>query len=215
MKKILSASILFFLLIASPAIAADSLDNSIKELQEAWTKAKYQSKDKSETVERLEACAKEAEIITANFPGKAEPIIWNGICLASQGEYLKISALPKVKAAKILFEKALTVDEKALHGAAYTNLGVLYHRVPGWPVGFGDAKKAEENFKKAVALAPENVDVNYFYGVFLSDQKRYEEAAKYLDLAMKAPSRNRPLADSKRKEEIVLAVEKLNKRSGK
>lgn len=215
MKKILLTSIMFFSLAASPVIAADSLDDSIKKLQEAWTTAKYQSKDKSETVAKLEACAKEAEIVTENFPGKAEPVIWNGICLASQGEYLKISALPKVKAAKILFEKALTIDKKALHGAAYTNLGVLYHRVPGWPIGFGDAKKAEENFKKAVAIAPENVDVNYFYGVFLYAQERYDEAAKYLDLAMKAPSRKRPLADSKRKEEIASAIEKLNKKIGK
>lgn len=213
MKKILLNSILFLSLITSPAIAADSLDDSIKKLQESWTSAKYQSKDKNEIVAKLEACAKEAENVTKNFPGKAEPIIWNGICLASQGEYLKISALPKVKAAKALFEKALTIDAAALHGASYTNLGVLYHRVPGWPIGFGDVKKAEENFKKSVAIAPENVDVNYFYGLFLYDQKRYSEAAKYLDLASKAPSRNRPLADSKRKQEIVVAIENLNKKN--
>lgn len=215
MKKILLTSILFFSLASAPSIAADSLDDSIKKLQESWTSAKYQSKDKSETIAKLEACAKEAEKVTENFPKKAEPIIWNGICLATQGEYLKISALPKVKEAKLLFEKALTIDEKALHGAAYTNLGVLYHRVPGWPIGFGDVKKSEENFKSAVAIAPENMDVNYFYGVFLLDQKRYDEAGKYLDLALKAPSRNRPLADSKRKEEIAAAIEKLNKKTGK
>lgn len=214
MKKILFASVLSFF-VTFPAFAADSLDDSIKKLQEAWTSAKYQSKDKREIVNRLEACAKEAEIVANNFPNRAEPIIWNGICLASQGEYLKISALPKVKAAKALFEKALTIDEKSLNGASYTNLGVLYHRVPGWPIGFGDAKKAEENFKKAFVIAPENIDVNYFYGMFLSDQKRDDEAAKHFNLALKAPSRNRPLADAKRKEEIAAAIKKLDKKTNK
>jgi hypothetical protein len=37
--------------------------------------------------------------------------------------------------------KALTLDPKALQGSAYTSLAALYDRVPGWPIGFGDATR--------------------------------------------------------------------------
>lgn len=208
MKKL--SLFLAFILAAKISFAQD-LDSEIKALQEAWTAAKYQSKNKDEIVAGLDACAKKAEEVTKNFPESANPVIWNGICLASQGEYLKMTALPKVKAAKKLFEKSLTINPKALDGSAYTNLGVLYHRVPGWPIGFGDAKKAEENFKKALEISPNGIDSNYFYGAFLLDEDRFDEAKKHLEIALNAPGRNRPLADQKRREEIKAALDKIKK----
>lgn len=208
MKKLSQLAILFAL-ICGDAFAAD-MNDSIKKIQDDWANAKYNSKDKKEIIAGLEACAKEAHELSSAFPQNAEPVIWEGICLSSQGEYLKMTALPKVKAAKALFEKALTINDKALSGAPYTNLGVLYHRVPGWPIGFGDKKKAEENFKKAMEIAPENIDANYFYAMFLIDQDRLDEAKQHLETAAKAPGRNRPLADAKRKEEIAAALKKIS-----
>lgn len=208
MKKDLAKFAVFFSLILSNASAAD-LNSGIKKIQDDWAIAKYNSKEKKEIVAGLEACASEAHELSQAFPQSAEAVIWEGICLSSQGEYLKMTALPKVKAAKALFEKALTMNDKALSGASYTNLGVLYHRVPGWPIGFGDSKKADENFKKAIAIAPSDIDANYFYGMFLISEDRYDEAEKHLKLAEVAPSRNRPLADSKRKEEIQAALKLL------
>ena len=137
--------------------------------------------------------------------------MWQGICTASQAELLKISALGKAKDAKALFEKALKVDEKALNGSAYTNLGVLYHRVPGWPIGFGSKELAQENFKKALEIAPKNIDANYFYALFLIDQDKKSEALEHLKIALDAPSRNRPFADKKRKEEVQNKINELTK----
>lgn len=190
---------------------AQEMNQGIKKIQDDWADAKYKSKTKSEKIAGFEKCAEESLALQKDFPKKAEPIIWQGICLASQGELLKISALSKVKAAKALFEEAASINDKALDGAVYTNLGVLYHRVPGWPIGFGNKKLAEENFEKAVAIAPKNIDANYFYALFLMDQERYDEAEIHLNAALVAPSRNRPLADTKRKEEVKAALEKLQK----
>ena len=44
---------------------------------------------------------------------------------------------------------ALAIDPKALAGSAYTSLGSLYYQVPGWPIGFGDDKKAREMLEAA------------------------------------------------------------------
>ena len=49
-----------------------------------------------------------------------------------------LSALNLVKQAKGLYESALKLQPDALDGSAYNSLGVLYYKVPGWPVGFGD-----------------------------------------------------------------------------
>ena len=45
-------------------------------------------------------------------------------------------------------------------GSAYTSLGTLYFKVPGWPVGFGDEEKAEELLRKALAGRDE-MDIFY------------------------------------------------------
>ncbi|MDA1382172.1 hypothetical protein PCI56_27515 [Plesiomonas shigelloides subsp. oncorhynchi] len=53
-----------------------------------------------------------------------------------------------VKEAKASLEKALKQNPNALDGSAYTSLGSLYYKVPGWPVGFGDDEQAERLLKK-------------------------------------------------------------------
>ena len=40
----------------------------------------------------------------------------------------------------------------ASDAAAYNALGMLYHKVPGWPISFGSNKKARDYFEKAIAL---------------------------------------------------------------
>jgi len=115
--------------------------------------------------------------------------------------------LSLAKESRADLEKALSLDDKALDGSAYTSLGTLYYSVPGWPVGFGDDDKAEELLKKALALKPDGIDQNYFYGSYLISEKRYAEARRYLDKARKAPPRpGRQLADEGRQKEILSAM---------
>ncbi len=114
-----------------------------------------------------------------------------------------LGALGKVKEARRLLEAALQIDATVLDGSAYTSLGSLYYQVPGWPIGFGDDEKAESNLKKALAINPDGIDPNYFYGDFMLEQDNYSEAVRYLEKASAAPPRpDRPLADLGRKREI-------------
>lgn len=210
-NKIIFTIIACLSLIINASSHASDLNSGIKKIQDEWAETKYKTETKSEKISGFEKCAADAAELAESFPDSADPIIWKGICIASQCELLKLSALSRAKEAKALFEKAVSINDKALDGSAYTNLGVLYHRVPGWPIGFGSKELAEENFQKVIAIAPKNIDANYFYALFLMDEKKYDEAEKHLELALNAPSRNRPLADSKRKEEIKATIKKLQK----
>jgi hypothetical protein len=62
----------------------------------------------------------------------------------------------------------MAIDPRALQGSAYTSLGSLYYQVPGWPIGFGDDKRAEAMLLKALEINPDGIDPNYFYGITCS-----------------------------------------------
>jgi Tfp pilus assembly protein PilF len=115
-----------------------------------------------------------------------------------------------VKAARDTALAAAKLDEKADDAGAYTVLGVLYYKVPGWPIGFGNNRRARENLDRALAIAPDAVDANYFYGDFLIEQGEKAEARGFLEKALKAPARpGREDEDAGRKREIEKALARL------
>ena len=191
---------------AGGAVAA-TLDEDIHELQTKWAHIKYQTTEgrQDEAFVRL---TERAEQIEALYADRAEPKIWHAIILSTHaGTSGGFSALGKVKRARALLEDAERIDPNALDGSVYTSLGSLYYQVPGWPIGFGNDKKAEQYLKKALALNPEGIDPNYFYGDFLRDQDRYAEAVTYLNKAIGAPPRaGRPVADAGRRDEARAAL---------
>lgn len=189
--------------------AATNLDTDIQELQQEWAVIKYQTaKDKQDAAFKLLEAKAESAVLA--HPQAAEPLVWEAIILSTHaGVSGGLSALSKVKQARALLEQAAVIEPNALHGSVYTSLGSLYYQVPGWPIGFGDDKKAEDYLKQALAQNPEGIDQNYFYGDFLRDQGRYQDAITYLTKAINAaPRPHRELADQGRREEArhVLAM---------
>jgi len=192
----------------SLSAVADALEDGIKALQKEWAITNYQTpEDKQDAA--FEQLTQQAESLVKQHPDKAEPLIWNAIIVSSHaGATGGLGALSKVKAARKLLEAAEKIDPNALNGSVYTSLGSLYYQVPGWPLGFGDDDKAEAYLKKALAANPNGIDPNYFYGDFLRDQGRYEEAVAYLDKALQAPDRpERPVADDGRRAEARKVLE--------
>jgi tetratricopeptide (TPR) repeat protein len=205
------ALLLVALNLFSLSAVADAMDGGIKALQKAWAVANYQTAKEQQDA-AFEQLTQQAEALVAQHPGRAEPLIWNAIIVSSHaGATGGLGALGKVKEAHKLLQLAEKINPDALDGSVYTSLGSLYYQVPGWPIGFGDDDRAEQYLKKALAANPEGIDPNYFYGDFLRDQGRYEEAVAYLDKALKAPPRpDRPVADEGRRAEAqkVLATVK-------
>lgn len=190
--------------------AASPVELSVAELQHDWEVIQYQSPvgEKSARWERLAA---KAEKMVALYPNQAEPLIWQGIILSSwAGDKGGLGALSLAKQAKLNYEKALSINPGAMEGSAYNSLGVLYYKVPGWPLGFGDKDKAKELLEKALQINPQGIDPNYFYADYLSQVGRPDQAQIYLERALAAPPRaNRHIADTGRKEEVRALLKSL------
>jgi tetratricopeptide (TPR) repeat protein len=197
------------LLALSPVARAASLDEAVLELQQDWEVIRYQT-PASEREKRFEALVSKAHKVSETFAGRSEPLVWEGIIVSSlAGEKGGLGALGLVKQAKALYESAIQIDGNALAGSAYNSLGVLYYKVPGWPIGFGDKAKAKELLQKALAINPKGIDPNFFYAEYLLETKQPEEAVAYLERALQAPARpGRQIADSGRREEARVLLDK-------
>ncbi|MDE3270801.1 tetratricopeptide repeat protein [Pseudoalteromonas sp. G4] len=200
----------------SVAQASQPFTNELLNIQHNWANTNYKLQEESQ-LKAYENLIKETENLKAAYPGSAESWIWYGIVQSSYaGAKGGLGALTHAKNAKAAFEKALTIDEQALSGSAYTSLGILYHKVPGWPIAFGSDKKAQSLLETALKINPEGIDPNYFYGEFMYDEKEYAKAKVFLEKALNAPARSeRPLADEGRKEEINALLVKVNKKLSK
>jgi tetratricopeptide (TPR) repeat protein len=191
--------------------AADEMGTAISDLGHAWAKVYYQTPEKQQEAQ-YPALVAQADALAKRYPAKAEPMIWQAIILSS---YAKVKgglgALDEAEKARDIAMAAAKIDEKALDAGAYTSLGVLYYKVPGWPLGFGNDKKAREYLDRAMAIAPGSVDVNYFYGEFMIEQGDKKKARAFLEKALQAPPRpGREDADAGRRQEIQADLAELD-----
>ena len=209
--RILGCTLLAWSLLSGPARAA-GLDDDILHLQEEWAVANYKTKAGETKVKAFEALAQRAAAVSAQYPQRAEPLVWEGIVLSTYaGAKGGLGALSLAKQARVKLEKALQMDASALNGSVYTSLGTLYHKVPGFPLGFGDDKKARLYLEKAIAINPAGIDPNYFYGEYLFDTGKHVQAREHLQRALRAPAREgREVADAGRRQEVAALLEKVD-----
>ncbi|KEF30058.1 MAG: hypothetical protein EP339_09465 [Gammaproteobacteria bacterium] len=189
--------------------AAD-LDTDLLDIQTRWAKIQYQTpEDKREKA--FEKLSAETEAFVSQYPGRAEPLIWQGIVLSTYaGAKGGLGALGLVKQARKSLEKAVEIDPNALDGSALTSLGSLYYQVPGWPLSFGDDDKAKKYLQRALTLNPEGIDANFFFGDYLLEQGENDRAKVYLSKVLEVPGRpGRALADEGRRREAKQRLENL------
>lgn len=82
--------------------------------------------------------------------------------------------------------------------------------MPGWPISFGDDDDAKKYLQKALLLAPNSIDTNYFYGELLYDKRRYKKAMQHLLI-----TKNSPViypADEYRKADIDSLIAEVEKK---
>lgn len=182
----------------------------VTQMQEKWAEIKYRN-PKDAHAEKFESLLKMAENYARQAPNNPEILVWYGIIESSYaGAKGGLGALGHVKNAKKTFERAIEGDSSALDGSALTSLGSLYYQVPGWPIGFGDDKKAMEYLRKGLAVNPDGIDSNFFLGDFLFRSGDLAGAEAALRKALKAaPRPGRVLADEGRREEIDQLLKKI------
>lgn len=197
-----------------PAVAAvPTVEAAVAELQHDWEVIRYQT-PASEREKRFAALASKARKVSEAHPRRSEPLVWEGIIVSSwAGEKGGLGALGLARQARELYEAAIRIDGDVLDGSAYNSLAVLYYKVPGWPLGFGDKGKAQDLLLKALAVNPNGIDPNYFQAEYLVETGHPGQAVPFLEKALKAPARpGRQIADAGRREEARAMLESLKSR---
>lgn len=195
------------------ADVAQPLDPAIVQLQHDWAKANYKTPDDQKEA-AFKALAERAHQITAASPNKPEAMIWEAIILSGYAKAKGgLGALKFAEQARDLLIASLKIDPNALQGSANTSLGSLYYKVPRWPIGFGDHKKAREHLEKALAINPTGIDPNYFYADFLLHVGESSKAIEYFNRAQAAPPRpGREDADEGRRADVAEGLKQAEKK---
>jgi len=207
LNRVVSLLYLALLLVIPVSVAhADEVMDAVSNLQHQWAIANYQTPEKDKEAVFKDLVAK-AEQLSAKYEDRAEPKIWEAIIRAGYagamgGLSSMFNAMPQMKKGRDLLLEAEKIKPTAMHGSVYTTLGSFYYMVPGGFIGFGDDDKALEYLGKALEIAPDDMDANYFTGDFWMEKKKYKKAVPYLEKVMSLPDvANRPVYSTGRKAE--------------
>jgi tetratricopeptide (TPR) repeat protein len=202
---------------SSAARSADtkSLNADILDIANAWARVKFEVQDTTLQQKQIAALAERASTLIQKYPGRAEPVIWKGVLLSegasmASEDHSMFSARSMAYEARDTLLQAEKMDPAALEAGAPTSLGVLYYRVPSFPIAFGDTDLARKYFEEAVRNAPNGMDANYFYGDFLYNQRDYAGAQRVWKHALAIPANSeRPVWDKGRREVIQENLAKI------
>jgi tetratricopeptide (TPR) repeat protein len=193
-----------------------SMNSALLQLALDWEHIKFEVTDKDVQERQMAALADRAGTVVERYPGRPEPAIWQAILISEQASMASengspFKALGFAKHAREILEPITKQYPAVLDAGAPTSLGVLYYRVPGFPVAFGDKAKAKELLQEAVKYAPDGLDANYFYGDFLYDQHEYPAAAQVFKHALSLPPHpDRPIWDKSRRLVMQQDLEKMH-----
>lgn len=203
MKRALFALTVIVAPMAAASVAhADACDDRTRGLQQSWDHVNFEVAQTVRAAEMARLNA-QADAVVAQCPNRAEPLVWSAIITASEaGLRGGLGALGLVREARTQLERAERINPRALNGSIYVSLGSLYAQVPGAPIGFGNRRRAREYLQRGLAMAPNDIDANFFMGDLLVRERDWTGAARYLQKAIDAPARpGRAAADRGRKAE--------------
>jgi len=173
-----------FLLLFARGASADSMQDRVSKIEASWVDTTRADPEHKNIFLQL---AEDISEVVIAFPSQAEPLILKSAILLTMAEDASsFVALGLVKQAKALLSKAIDIDPEAREGSALVTMGVLYYKVPAWPIAFGDDNEAEAYLLKALEVNPDGVASNYFYAEFLLEQGKDAQAVSYLNKAIGA-----------------------------
>ncbi len=209
MKKL----IFVVLLLLSTQCLAESLKDSLKNIEAEWASIYYSTPKRKQGPAYVQLIDK-TENLARQYPNAAEPIFWQAVLKATYADQQDaFSALGAIHEARDLLIKAIKINPETMNGSAYVTLGTLYYRVPKWPISFGDDNAAKQMLEAALKINPDGIDANYFYGEFLLLHNKLNDAAIYFERATAAPARTEQLyADNQLKAEARLALKNAQER---
>lgn len=206
-----SVNILIIAALFAAAPARAAFNDELSALQQHWASARYQVSG-DERKNQLKKLIDEADSFAKKYSDKPDGYLWAGVIRGSLAEAINgMGALSVVKESKTKLEKAIELDPKAEDSYAFGVLGLMYAKVPGWPIGFGDDKKAQELLKKGVEISPDGMNINYLYASYLFDKGDYKQAQTFIKKAEQATLPEPTDIWGGRQKEIRELAEKIQK----
>lgn len=201
-RTLLALALMAAPMTAASAAHADACDDRVRGLQQSWDHVNFEVAQGVRTAE-MARLNTQADAVVAQCPNRAEPLVWDAIITASEaGLRGGLGALGLVRDARSQLERAERINPRALNGSVYVSLGSLYAQVPGAPIGFGNRQRARDYLQRGLAMAPNDIDANFFMGDLLVREHDWAAAARYLQKAIDAPARpGRAVADRGRRAE--------------
>lgn len=202
-------------LIAAQAAQASNnpaMDAAVQRINDRWAHIRYEMPDRNEQYRQLDILAAQAAQVAARYPNRAEPLLWQGIVTSEEAARASmLKQLGLAREARAILERAIAIDPTIADGGVRMSLGVLYYRVPGFPIGFGSTAKARALLETALRQDPRGLDNNFFYADFLNDEGHPAEAKVYALRGLQAPeNKTRPVWDAGRRAEMRALLAKIN-----
>jgi hypothetical protein len=159
--------LLVALSVPAQAIEDPALKSELLRLARDWEHVKLQVRDRDEQERQMANLAERAGKIAEQYENIPDPIVWVGIITSEQASLASdngspMKALELAKRARDILEKVEKTNPETMDAGAPTILGVLYDRVPGFPIGFGDTARARHYLREATKRAPDGLDANFF-----------------------------------------------------
>jgi len=218
MKRFISASLMAIAMMLAGSAMADEVTDAVHGLQSAWATANYETAE-NQKQDVFKSLSEQASAVTAKYPDRAEPKIWEAIIRAGYagamgGISSMFNAMPQMEQGRDLLLAAEKIDANVMHGSVYTTLGSFYYMVPGGFIGFGDTDKAKAYLDKALAVAPDDMDANFYNGDFRLEQKQYKQAIPYFEKVLSLPDvADRPVYSKGRKAEAAKKLAEAKKKA--
>lgn len=189
-----------------------AMDAAVQKINDQWAHIRYQISDRDQQYRQLDVLAGQAAQVAARYPGHAEPLLWEGIVVSEEAARANVlRQLGFARSARDILEKAQKIDPNVADGGIKMSLGVLYYRVPGFPIGFGSTAKARALLEAALKQDPRGLDNNFFYADFLNDEGQGAQAKVYVLRGLQAPVNTaRPVWDAGRRAEMRALLKKIN-----
>lgn len=195
-------------------MAEPALPNTVKEMRLELDRVNFDLNGSDAKLKRLDEVLPHSEALATKNSKDAGFQMMAGFYNAQYASYKGgIGALKYAQSARKYLEQSVKLDPTIYGSSAHAVLGTLYAQVPGWPIGFGNKKKALNNYQAALTFSPNGLDSNFTYAQYLFSQKKYQEAKRYLEKAALAPPRpDRPKADIDVSKQIAKGLKEIEQR---
>ena len=183
MKKKLLVLSSTLLLTGALCFSYSYVDNNkidYKSIEKEWISSNHEFNIDNQIKKLEQLFVKTNEIKIQN--NEPELHYWKGVILSSLASANGgLTGLSYAKEAKLELEAAISIKENTMDGLALSRLGVLYSKVPSWPIGFSDKNKAEQYFKKSMNLNKESIEPILYWLEYLKREERTSEIISYID----------------------------------